>query len=99
MGETKTDDVVAFKRAAAAVTIERIRATMMQAWAQLRMQRRRQPPDPPRPGRPRDAGFRETAALPKAGFGEEALPWIDAVHRFALRLTRNPVDAEDLRPG
>jgi RNA polymerase sigma-70 factor, ECF subfamily len=32
----------------------------------------------------------------KAGFAEEALPWIDAVHRFALRLTRHPVNAEDL---
>jgi RNA polymerase sigma-70 factor, ECF subfamily len=81
------------------VTIDRIRATVVKAWSQLRGSRRRQPPDPPRPGRSRDPGSpvpRETAELPKAGFAEEALPWIDAVHRFALRLTRDPADAEDL---
>lgn len=33
----------------------------------------------------------------KAGFAEEALPYLDAVYRFAFRLTRgNPSEAEDL---
>ena len=33
----------------------------------------------------------------KAGFAEEALPWLDAVYRFALRLTGgNTSEAEDL---
>jgi RNA polymerase sigma-70 factor, ECF subfamily len=72
---------------------------MMKAWSYLRASRRTQPSVPPRPGRARDPGApvpAETAELPKAGFTDEALPWVDAVHRFALRLTRNPVDAEDL---
>lgn len=35
--------------------------------------------------------------LKKAGFAEEALPWMDAVYRFALRLTAgNSAEAEDL---
>jgi RNA polymerase sigma-70 factor, ECF subfamily len=37
-----------------------------------------------------------TAPLPKAGFAEEALPWLDAVYRFALRLSAgNRNEAED----
>jgi RNA polymerase sigma-70 factor (ECF subfamily) len=36
-------------------------------------------------------------SLRKPGFVEEALPWLDAVYRFALRLTRGNEDrAEDL---
>jgi RNA polymerase sigma-70 factor, ECF subfamily len=38
----------------------------------------------------------EAAALDRPGFAEEALPWLDAVHRFALRLTRDQTAAEDL---
>lgn len=35
--------------------------------------------------------------LSKEGFSDEALPWLDAVYRFALRLTHgNPDPAEDL---
>jgi RNA polymerase sigma-70 factor (ECF subfamily) len=35
--------------------------------------------------------------LPKPGFAEEALPWLDAVYRFALRLTAgNRVEADDV---
>lgn len=34
--------------------------------------------------------------LRKAGFAEEALPCMDAVYRFALRLTGNGSEAEDL---
>ena len=32
----------------------------------------------------------------KAGFAEEALPHLDAVYRFAIRLTGSPDEAEDL---
>jgi len=39
----------------------------------------------------------DTAAIAKAkSFEEEALPHLDAVYRFALRLTGSPADAEDL---
>ena len=35
--------------------------------------------------------------LGKAGFAEEAMPWLDAVYRFSLRLTGgNVAEAEDL---
>jgi RNA polymerase sigma-70 factor (ECF subfamily) len=35
--------------------------------------------------------------LAKAGFAEEALPWLDAVYRFALRLTAgSSAEAEDI---
>lgn len=35
--------------------------------------------------------------LPKAGFAAEALPWLDAVYRFSLRLTAgNRVEADDI---
>jgi RNA polymerase sigma-70 factor, ECF subfamily len=80
--------------------MDRIRATMMKAWARLNRSHLRQRSDPPRAGRPRDPGVmlppQETRALGKPGFAEEALPWMDAVHRFALRLTRNDTEAEDL---
>ncbi|HSJ09182.1 MAG TPA: sigma-70 family RNA polymerase sigma factor [Longimicrobiales bacterium] len=37
------------------------------------------------------------AALTRSGFAEEALPWLDAVYRFSLRLTGgNASEAEDL---
>lgn len=45
------------------------------------------------------AGPHETASnrLKKKGFEEEALPWLDAVYRFALRLTGGRAsEAEDL---
>jgi RNA polymerase sigma-70 factor, ECF subfamily len=39
----------------------------------------------------------EAASLVAPGFAEEALPWLDAVYRFALRLTAGDVaEAEDL---
>jgi RNA polymerase sigma-70 factor, ECF subfamily len=82
------------------VTMDRIRATIMRAWARLDRGAARRREDPPRPGRPRDTGTpvpaEATDALGKPGFAEEALPWLDAVHRFALRLTRDPTAAEDL---
>ncbi|HSJ16102.1 MAG TPA: sigma factor, partial [Longimicrobiales bacterium] len=80
--------------------MDRIRATMLKAWAKLNGAAARQRRDPPRAGRLRDPGTpvpaSEAEALGKPGFAEEALPWLDAVHRFALRLTRNPTEAEDL---
>ena len=36
------------------------------------------------------------ASSPKPGFEEEALPQLDAVYRFALRLTGSAAEAEDL---
>lgn len=52
------------------------------------------------PGRPRETvpPFPEEArAIEADGFVEEALPWLDAVYRFAMRLTRGDEDeAEDL---
>jgi RNA polymerase sigma-70 factor (ECF subfamily) len=38
----------------------------------------------------------EAAAPNRAGFEEEALPHLDAVYRFALRLSGSPDQAEDL---
>jgi RNA polymerase sigma-70 factor, ECF subfamily len=84
----------------AAVSMDRIRATMLKAWAKLNGAAERQRRDPPRAGRPRDPGTpvppSEAGVLGKPGFAEEALPWMDAVHRFAQRLTRDPTEAEDL---
>lgn len=52
-------------------------------------------------GRPREAQPRRPVdpapAIAAEGFAEEALPWLDAVYRFAMRLTRGDQDAaEDL---
>jgi RNA polymerase sigma-70 factor (ECF subfamily) len=53
-----------------------------------------------RPGRERESPSRpkgDEPALSKEGYAEEALPWLDAVYRFALRLTQGDRDtAEDL---
>lgn len=38
----------------------------------------------------------DAPAAVKAGFEEEAIPYLDAVYRFALRLTGAPDQAEDL---
>lgn len=38
----------------------------------------------------------EAQAGSVVGFEEEALPYLDAVYRFALRLSRSPDVAEDL---
>jgi RNA polymerase sigma-70 factor, ECF subfamily len=83
------------------MSMDRIHATMMKAWGRLKRVDARQRRDPPRAGRPRDPGAppptsSESQALGKPGFAEEALPWMDAVHRFALRLTRSGPEAEDL---
>jgi RNA polymerase sigma-70 factor (ECF subfamily) len=52
------------------------------------------------PGRPREsapAAVGDEPVLAAEGFADEALPWLDAVHRFSLRLTRGDVAAaEDL---
>ena len=39
---------------------------------------------------------REVSAVDKQRFIDEALPQLDAIYRGALRLTRNPADAQDL---
>jgi len=42
-------------------------------------------------------GSADLPVLEKAGFADEALPWMDAVHRFARRLTQgDPDQAADL---
>ena len=38
----------------------------------------------------------EHSTLGRSGFEEEALPWLDAVYRFSLRLTGNEAEADDL---
>lgn len=52
------------------------------------------------PGRARDTPPHlrgDEPRLAEAGFAEEAMPWLDAVYRFSLRLTRGDRDAaEDL---
>jgi RNA polymerase sigma-70 factor (ECF subfamily) len=45
---------------------------------------------------PTSRGPSAGAARERPGFGEEALPHLDAVYRFALGLTRAPDEAEDL---
>ena len=59
-----------------------------------------QPPHRVQAGRPRlapPAPEPDAPALGKDGFAEEALPWLDAVYGFALRLTRGDEDeANDL---
>ena len=50
------------------------------------------------PGRTRTAEPAPPGDLPdlrRDGFAEEALPWLDAVYMFALRLTRGDHDAAD----
>lgn len=71
-------------------------ARVRMAWAMLSG-----PPDRDvQPGRPRES--RPPAAegeppLAAEGYVEEALPWLDAVYRYAIRLTRGDRDAaEDL---
>lgn len=39
---------------------------------------------------------KEDPALGRPGFEDEALPWLDAVYRFSLRLTGNEAEADDL---
>lgn len=38
----------------------------------------------------------DDTGLGRPGFAEEALPWLEAVYRFSLRLTGNEAEAEDL---
>ncbi|HUF13919.1 MAG TPA: sigma-70 family RNA polymerase sigma factor [Longimicrobiales bacterium] len=66
------------------------------AWAMLAGQTERDV----RPGRAREAQPSPKGDEPEiaaAGFADEAMPWLDAVYRFSLRLTRGDRDeAEDL---
>lgn len=72
---------------------ERIRA----AWSMLARPR---PDREITPGRPRESPptpAEDELAIAAEGFAEEALPWLDAVYRFSMRLTRGDQDAaEDL---
>ena len=44
-----------------------------------------------------DSGPADAPVLARAGFAEEALPWLDAVYRFALRLAAgNKAEADDV---
>ena len=66
------------------------------AWAMLSASRKHdaRPGRPPRLN-PRPAG--DEPAIEADGFAEEALPWLDAVYAFSLRLVKGNVDAaEDL---
>lgn len=56
-------------------------------------------PGRPRESRPPSPAFddADAAEIAAEGFAEEALPWLDAVYRLSLRLTRGDPDAsEDL---
>lgn len=52
------------------------------------------------PGRPRESApepSEKARGIEAEGFAEEALPWLDAVYRFSMRLTKGDEDAaEDL---
>lgn len=66
------------------------------AWTMLSGQGRQVVVDP-RPRAPAPDPRGDEPASSKDGFTDEALPWLDAVYRFALRLTNgNRDDAEDL---
>ncbi len=81
------------------MTLDTIRRTIQRAFERLNQQA-----DPtwrqPASARPRDRGLTlapdEAALLQRPGFAQEALPWMNAVYRFALRLTRNDDSAQDL---
>jgi RNA polymerase sigma-70 factor (ECF subfamily) len=47
-------------------------------------------------GQPTDARSQEGAAQRQARFERDALPFLDQLYAAALRMTRNPADAEDL---
>ncbi len=68
------------------------------AWSMLSGQTDRDVrPGRPRESRPQQEPGADTSAITAEGFAEEALPWLDAVYRFAMRLTRGDEDAaEDL---
>ncbi|HEX6135673.1 MAG TPA: sigma-70 family RNA polymerase sigma factor [Longimicrobiales bacterium] len=54
-------------------------------------------PDRPDAAAPTRASQAAEPPLPKPGFAEDALPWLDAVYRFALRLTAgNRSEADDI---
>lgn len=80
------------------MTLDTIRRTLQRAFERLSVDAgsaRR-----PVRARARDTGSpatsEERALLKRPGFAEEALPWMNAVHRFALSLTRDGDAAQDL---
>lgn len=56
------------------------------------------PPSPDEPLRPAGDGAADAASAgaTDAAFAREALPWLDDVYRFALSLTRDEADADDV---
>ena len=82
------------------MSLESILRRIREAWDSLNRRELGYAPRPggnapvaPRPrSGPRNEGLDE-APPTKPGFNEEALPWMDAVHRFALRLNRGDRDA------
>ena len=79
----------------------RIQRTTLLLWRRVRKAweklgsppRQHVEPGRARPTIPTRSG--DTPALKCAGFAEEALPWLDTVYPFALRLTRGDQDAAD----
>lgn len=66
------------------------------AWTMLSGQGKNRVEDPAKPEAP-PAPRGDEPASSKEGFSEEALPWLDAVYRFSVRLTQgDPDEAEDL---
>jgi len=69
-------------------------AAVRMAWSMLARRSNRQvPAGRPREQKPSLSG--DEPHLSKDGFAEEALPWLDAVYRFSLRLTQGDRDAAD----
>lgn len=81
------------------MTLNTIRRTLRRAFERLGGETAGPRPRPVAP-RSRETGAvpaaEQTAGLRQAGFAEEALPWMNAVYRFALRLTRDDDTAQDL---
>jgi RNA polymerase sigma-70 factor, ECF subfamily len=70
--------------------------TVRMAWAMLSGRGKRSV-HAGRPREPKPPAAGDEPRLSKEGFAEEALPWLDAVYRFSLRLTNGDRDAaEDL---
>jgi RNA polymerase sigma-70 factor (ECF subfamily) len=83
------------------MSLETILGRIRDAFDRLNRIERRQgavaPVPAPRLRRQHGSVSADKPILDKDGFADEALPWMDAVHRFALRLTRGDGDrAADL---
>jgi RNA polymerase sigma-70 factor (ECF subfamily) len=65
------------------------------AWAKLAGRRLHEAEAGREREKPLQAPTGDEPALAQEGFAEEALPWLDAVYRFALRLTKGDEPAAD----